>query len=176
MIETIFAAILFLMPGPSPKWNETHPEFKERMMIISRTIREASKIIENPVERRHLEMAMVVTYWGEGRFSPLVQSGEHRGDGGLAICLGGLHQNKLTEVEWLGLAGLDYESSLRCANVTAQRMVSAKRYCQGLDVKFSWPEAMVLYGTGRTCRANESKWENIFLDRGTKWATIRARF
>jgi hypothetical protein len=122
-----------------------------------------------------MAMAIVVTFWGESRFSPLVQSGEHRGDGGKAICLGGNHQESLSEAEWLGLAGLDLESTTRCATLTAQRLKSAWWYCYGLDPKFSWPHAMVLYGSGKTCRAEETHWKNIFLDRGEKWAALTAK-
>jgi hypothetical protein len=174
MTSIILAAILTLMPAPSPKWGETVPEFRARMQLIAQSVAEASKVAKAP-QRQQMAMAIVVTFWGESRFSPLVQSGEHRGDGGHAICLGGHHQESLSEAEWLGLAGLDLESTTRCATLTAQRLKSAWWYCYGLDPKFSWPHAMVLYGSGKTCRAEETRWKNIFIDRGEKWAALTAR-
>jgi len=174
MTSIILAAILTLMPAPSPKWGETNSDFHARAQLIAQSIDEASKVARPP-QRRHMAMAIVVTFWGEGRFSPLVQSGEHRGDGGAAICLGGNHQEKLSPEEWLGLAGLDLESTTRCATVTAQRLKSAWWYCHDLDPKHSWPEAFVLYGSGRTCRAAETRWKNIFVDRGEKWAALVAK-
>lgn len=173
MTSAILAAILLLMPAPSPKWGETQVEFLARMGLIARSIDEASKVAKAP-HRRQMAMAIVVTFWGESRFSPLVQAGEHRGDGGRAICLGGNHQDSLSHEEWLGLAGLDAESTTRCATVTAKRLKSAWWYCHGRNPDHSWPEALVLYGTGRTCHADESRWKNIFVDRGEKWAALTA--
>lgn len=174
MIQAILAAILVLMPAPSPKWEETQDAFRARMTLIAQSIAEASKVAKAP-QRRQMAMAIVVTFWGESRFSPLVQAGEHRGDGGQAICLGSNHQGTLSEAEWLGLAGLDLESTTRCATVTAERLKSAWWYCHELSPKHSWPEAMILYGTGRTCKAEETQWKNIFIDRGVKWAMLSAK-
>lgn len=174
MANFILAAILVLMPAPSPKWGESDVEFRARMELIAQAVDAATSKVARPSQRRHMAVAIVVTFWGEGRFSPLVQAGEHRGDGGAAICLGGNHQVNLTHEEWLGLAGLDLESTTRCATVTAERLKSAWWYCHGLDPKNHWPEALVLYGTGKTCRAEESKWKNIFIDRGEKWAALSA--
>ena len=171
MTHTILAAILLLMPAPSPKWGESDLAFRARMELIAQSVAEASKVAKEP-QRRQLAMAIVVTFWGESRFSPLVQSGEHRGDGGQALCLGGLHPINLSREEWLGLAGLDLESTTRCATVTAQRLKSAWWYCHGLNPSHSWPEAFSLYGTGRTCRAEETRWPGIFSDRGAKWRRL----
>jgi len=174
MIPTsILAAILVLMPAPSPKWGESQPEFRTRMELVAQAIGEASKVAKVP-QRHQLAMALVVTFWGEGRFSPLVQAGEHRGDSGAAICLGGLHQGNLTHEEWLALGGLDLASTTRCATVAAERLKHAWWYCYGLDKKGSWAEALVLYGSGRTCHAEETHWKNIFVDRAEKWATLTA--
>lgn len=173
MTHAILAAILLLMPAPSPKWGETQAEFLTRMGLIAQSISEASKGVKEPY-RRQMAMAIVVTFWGESRFSPLVQSGAHRGDSGRAICLGGNHQEGLSRDEWLGLAGLDLESTTRCAAVTARRLKSAWWYCHGLDPKHSWPEAFVLYGSGWTCRAEETRWKNIFINRGEKWTKLSA--
>ncbi len=174
MTQAILAAILLLMPAPSPKWHESREEFRERMILVAESIAEASKVARAP-HRRQLAMAVVVTFWGESRFSPRVQAGERRGDGGRAICLGGNHRLNLSEEEWLGLAGLDLESTTRCATMTAKRLRSAWWYCNELNPKHSWAEALVLYGTGKTCRAEESRWQNIFVDRGRKWAALTAR-
>ena len=144
MTQVILAAILFLMPAPSPKWDESVPAFHARMELIAQAIAEASNVARPP-QRRQMAMAIVVTFWGESRFSPLVQSGEHRGDGGAALCLGGNHQEKLTEAEWLSLAGLDLESTTRCATLTATRLKSAWWYCHGMNPKWSWPESCLLY-------------------------------
>jgi len=174
MTSIILAAILTLMPAPSPKWGETGSEFHARMELIAQAVSVASQVAK-PSHRRQLAMALVVTFWGESRFSPLVQSGEHKGDGGHAICLGGNHQESLSEADWRGLAGLDLESTTRCATVSAMRLKSAWWYCHDLDPKHSWPQAIVLYGTGKTCRAEETRWKNIFIDRGEKWAALTAR-
>ena len=170
---SILAAILMLMPAPSPKWNETQPEFRARMELVSQAIARASEVAKPP-QRRQLAMALVVTMWGESRFSPLIQDGTHRGDGGKALCLGQLHQGDLTEAQWRGLVGLDLESTTRCATVAAQRLKGAWWYCHGLDPKHSWPAAFVLYGSGRTCKAEETAWKGIFVDRANKWATLVA--
>lgn len=74
MIQAILAAILVLMPAPSPKWEETQEQFKARMTLIAQSIAEASKVAKAP-QRRQMAMAIVVTFWGESRFSPLVQAG-----------------------------------------------------------------------------------------------------
>lgn len=174
MTHIILAAILALMPAPSPKWGESELEFRARMELIAQAIGTASKVAKAPY-RHQLAMAVVVTFWGESRFSPLVQAGEHRGDSGKAICLGSNHQERLSSEEWLGLAGLDLESTTRCATVTAERLKSAWYYCHERDPKHSWPEALVLYGTGRTCHADETRWMNIFIDRGSKWAALTAK-
>lgn len=173
MIQAILAAILTLMPAPSPKWEETNEVFRERMTVIAQAIAEASKVAKPP-QRHQMAMAIVVTFWGESRFSPLVQAGMRRGDGGAAICLGSNHQINLSQEAWLGLAGLDLESTTRCATVTAERLKGAWYYCHGLNPKHSWPQAMVLYGSGRTCHAEETPWRSIFVDRGEKWATLTA--
>jgi len=170
---SILAAILMLMPAPSPKWNETQPEFRARMELVSQAIARASEVAKPP-QRRQLAMALVVTMWGESQFSPLIQDGTHRGDGGKALCLGQLHQGDLTEAQWRGLVGLDLESTTRCATVAAQRLKGAWWYCHGLDPKHSWPAAFVLYGSGRTCKAEETAWKGIFVDRANKWATLVA--
>lgn len=173
MTQLILAAILTLMPAPSPKWGESNETFRTRMTLVAQAISEASKVAKTP-QRHQMAMAIVVTFWGESRFSPLVQSGDHRGDGGLAICLGGNHPGNLSQEAWLGLAGLDLESTTRCATVTAERLKSAWWFCHGLDPKHSWPQAFVLYGSGRTCLAEETPWKNIFIDRGEKWAALTA--
>ena len=174
MHAVILAAILHLMPSPSPAWGETPVGFRHRMELIARSIDTATRTVRTD-HRRQLALAVVVVFWGEGRFSPHVQSGVRRGDGGRAICLAQAHQGELTELEWLSLAGLDAESTTSCAIVAAQRLKRAWRYCRDLDPKFSWQEAMVLYGTGRTCRAEESHWKNIFVDRGMKHSALVAR-
>jgi hypothetical protein len=171
MTSIILAAILTLMPAPSPKWGETVLEFHARMELIAQAVSVASQVAKPP-HRRQLAMALVVTFWGESRFSPLVQSGEHKGDGGHAICLGGNHQESLSEADWRGLAGLDLESTTRCATVSAMRLKSAWWYCHDLDPKHSWPEAFSLYGSGKTCRAEETRWPGIFKDRGEKWQRL----
>jgi hypothetical protein len=171
MTQIILAAILFLMPAPSPKWNESPAEFRDRMALIAQSIDTGVKVTGTR-QRRQVAMAVVVTFWGESRFSPLIQAGEHKGDGGKAMCLGQLHQGSLTHEEWLGLAGLDLGSTTRCATVTAKRLKSAWWYCHGLDPQSSWLEAFVDYGSGRTCRAEETSWKNLFVDRAEKWATL----
>ena len=173
MTHLILAAILALIPAPSPNWGETDQEFRARAASIAEAIAKASEIAR-PVQRRQIAMAIVVVFWGESRFSPFVQSGEHRGDGGAALCLGGLHQLSLSDEEWRGLAGLDLESTTRCATVAAKRLKSAWWYCHDLDPKFGWPAAFVLYGSGRTCRAEETSWKGIFNDRAEKWAALVA--
>lgn len=174
MTSIILAAILTLMPAPSPKWDESTADFRSRMTLIAQAIDEAAKVAKAP-QHHHMAMAIVVTFWGESRFSPLVQAGEHRGDGGQAICLGGNHRGSLSHEVWLGLAGLDLESTTRCATVTAERLKSAWWYCRELEPSRTWPAAMVLYGSGRTCKAEETRWKNIFVDRAAKWATLTTR-
>lgn len=174
MKQIILAAILKLMPAPSPKWHESDEEFRTRMELIAQAIDDASHVAKAP-HRQNLAMAIVVTFWGESRFSPLVQAGEHRGDGGKAICMGSNHQERLSTEEWLGLAGLDLESTTRCATVTALRLKGGYHYCHARDPRYSWPEALVLYGTGRTCHAEETRWREIFVDRANKWATLSGK-
>jgi hypothetical protein len=172
MTHVILAAILTLMPTPSPKWGESYTEFRARMELIAQAISYGSQVVDGEVPRRQLAMAVAVTFWGEGRFSPLVQAGERRGDSGLAICLGGLHPVDLSHEEWLKLAGLDLESTTRCATVTAQRLKRSIGYCRNLDPRATWTHAFTLYGTGRTCRPEETRWKAIFIDRGEKWGRL----
>ena len=174
MTHLILAAILVLMPAPAPSWGESRDEFHARMELISQSIDTAIQVA-SPPQRRQMAMAVVVTFWGESRFSPLIQGGQHTGDGGRALCLGQLHQEKLSREEWLALAGLDLDSTTRCATVAAKRLKSAWWYCHELNPQFSWPEAFVLYGSGRTCRAEETSYKNIFIDRAAKWATLSAK-
>lgn len=174
MTKMILAAILWLLPAPSPKWNETPEAFHARMELIAQSINAAAQDVK-PAYRRDAALAVAVTFWGESRFSPLIQSGEHRGDGGKALCLGQHHQLKMTDAEWRGLVGTDLQSTTRCATLTVQRLKSSWHYCRGINPRASWPEAFVVYGTGRTCNPEETKWKSIFLDRGAKFNALAAR-
>ena len=154
---SVLPVIFSLQPAPAPSWGESPAEYRERAELIDRAIVDATE------GRRKLALAVVVVFHGESRFSLLVQSGEHRGDGGRALCMGQAHRGGLSEAEWLSLIGTDYDSIRRCALVTANRLIAAYRYCH------SYPGAFVLYGTGRTCDAGETRWAGLFRDRGAKW-------
>jgi len=171
----ILTAIYSLMPGPSPKWNETQEHYDARMEIIAHGI---ATSVEKKVKAPHrLQMAIaeVVTFWGETRFNPELHSGARLGDGGHAICLGQHHQLWRTESEWRGLAGQDLEATTRCAEETALGLKRAWHYCNQLDPKFGYAQAFVLYGTGKTCRANESRYREVFEQRERKWKALIAR-
>jgi len=172
MLKFILAAILTLMPAPSPKWGESQAEFRARMALVAQAIDTAVTGNIRPVQQRQAAMAVVVKFWGESRYSPLVQNGDHRGDGGRAICMGSIHQEKMSTGDWLALAGTDLGSTTRCATETVLRLKRSWFYCNGLNPKASWPEAMVLYGTGRTCRSSESRWRSIFDDQTQKWVRL----
>ncbi len=166
----VASAIYSLMPAPSPAWNETDDAYKARVEeVIAPAITEASK------GSRRLALALAVTFWGESRFAPLVHSGDHRGDGGLAICMGQIRKFEPIE-DWEKLAGTDYDATLRCARRSAQIMIRGWYHCNSRDPKAGYPQAMVLYGTGRTCKAEESIWKNIFLDRGKKFVELERKF
>jgi len=176
-MTAILAAILTLMPAPAPHWNESKDEFLARMAIIAQTTdRAVSKVAKSAGPRRRaLELAVIVTYWGESHFAPDVHSGARLGDQGRAICLGQHQQADLTEAEWASLAGTDYESSLSCAVVTASRLQRSWRYCRNLDPSFSWGHAFALYGSGRTCRPEELARQGSNQKRVAKLATLLAR-
>ena len=170
----IVTAILSLMPAPSPKWGETNEEYRARVDMIGERV-DAAVQYAKPSARKALALAVVVIFHGESRFSPFVHSGERRGDGGHAICMGGNHQLSMSTEDWEGLAGATPEATERCARVTAERVVRAYWYCKGLDPKMGYPEAFTLYGTGRTCRSKETRWSGIFEGRGKRWEALFAR-
>jgi len=164
----VLTALLSLMPAPSPKWNETQEQYLARAEVIAQAVADASD------GKRQRAMAILTVFWGESRFSPLIHAGTHRGDGGHAICLGQHQQLTRTKEDWEALAGTDLEATTRCARATGDALVRSWHYCHGLNPKFDYPEAFVLYGTGRTCRANESQWKNLFIDRADKWKVLVA--
>lgn len=108
----VVTAILSLMPEPSPKWQETPETYRERVDLIAQAVADASD------GKRQRAMAIVVVFWGESRFSPVIHSGERRGDGGKAICLGQHQRINRTEAEWEALAGTTLEATTRCARAT----------------------------------------------------------
>lgn len=165
----VLSALLSLMPSPSPAWNETQEQYLTRAGIIAQAIADASD------GKRQRAMAILTLFWGESRFSPLIHAGLRRGDGGKAICLGQHHQLSRSTEEWVSLAGTDLEATTRCARATGDALVRAWHYCNARDPRADYTEAFVLYGSGRTCHADESRWKNIFLDRGAKWRALVAR-
>lgn len=162
----VVTAVLSLMPEPSPKWNESLAAYQERVEMIAQAIASASD------GKRQRAMAIVVVFWGESRFSPLIHSGEHRGDGGKAICLGQHQQINRTPDEWEALAGITLEATTRCARATGDALFRSWHYCNALNPKSNYLQAFTLYGSGRTCRPEETQWKNIFIDRGDKWARL----
>ena len=171
LAATFLAAALALMPAPSPAWGESGEVFEARMAMIAGSVEKA--VLKAPERSRfQLGLAVLTVFWGESRFSPRIHSGEKLGDGGLAICLGQHHRLKLSEADWLGLGGVDEEATVRCAQATANALVSAWWYCQARDTRATYAEAFVLYGTGQTCQARESRWEPIFKDRAAKWRSL----
>jgi hypothetical protein len=173
----IRAAILSLMPAPSPAWNETQEQYEARVDTIS-------EAIHSTAENRGMAFGLVVTYWGESRFSPRIHEGTRRGDGGLSICLGQIRRdpkltaesNPLEYAAWEALGGTSLEATTLCVQRSAKIMRGAYWHCRSLDPKWGMPEAFVLYGSGRTCRAHETPYRGIFEDRGRKWRDLMARF
>jgi len=170
----ILSAIYSLMPSPSPKWNETKEHYEARMEVTARAV-EASLQKVRGAHRMQMAMAEVVVFWGETRFNPELHSGERLGDGGLAICFGQHHQLWRTRSEWKALAGQDLEATTRCAEQTALGLKRAWHYCNKLNSKAGYTEAFVLYGTGKTCVAHESRYEEVFKQRERKWKALVAR-
>ncbi len=165
----ILAAILHLMPAPSPAWDETPSQYQARAQLIAEAIASASD------GKRQRAMAIVVVFWGESRFSPLIHAGVRRGDHGKSLCLGQHKQLTRTEEQWEALAGVTLEATTRCARATGDALVKAWHYCKSLDGRSGYAEAMTLYGSGRTCRPEETPWASIFRDRGDKWTRLMAR-
>jgi hypothetical protein len=161
----IALAILRLLPAPNPEWGETQAEYRARVTIIAEAVAVASR------RDRSLAMAVVVKFHGESRFSPFVQAGIERGHNG-AICLGQHERLKRTLVEWYGLAGLSLEATTRCAYATADALKKHLAYCRARDPGAGYPQAFVLYGTGRTCNADESRRADIFRERAEKWSML----
>ena len=171
LAPTFLAAIFALMPAPSPAWGESGDAFKARMGMIAVSVEKG--VERAPARSRYqLGLAVISVFWGESRFSPVIHSGEKLGDGGAAICLGQHHRLKLTEDEWRALGGVDEAATVRCAQATASALVSAWWYCQARDAQATYAEAFVLYGTGQTCQARESRWAPIFKDRANKWKSL----
>jgi len=164
----ILAAILSLVPAPSATWNETPLEYRTRAELIATAIDETTATHE-------LAMAVVVTFWGESRFSPAIHAGARRGDNGHAICMGQHHRLSRSRAEWLALAGTDLESTKRCSLATAEMLYRARGHCRSLIPRADYPQAFVLYGTGRTCLDRETRWAGIFRDRAAKWRSLTAR-
>jgi len=171
LAQTFRAAVHALMPAPSPAWGESKEAFEARMDIVAVSVDKAVQKAP-PRMQYKLGLAVLTVFWGESRFSPLIHSGAKLGDGGKAICMGQHHQLTRTEEEWRSLAGLDAESTTRCAEATVNALARAWGYCFARDPKATFAEAFVLYGTGMTCRPEESRWKNIFIDRGAKWRSL----
>lgn len=162
-------AMLRLQPAPNPEWGEAQVDYEARVGRIADAVADASR------HDRALALAVVVKFWGESRFSPFVQAGIERGHNG-AICLGQHERLGRTLAEWYGLAGLSREATARCADATAAALRRHLAYCRARDPAAGYPEAMVLYGTGRTCNADEtpSKVHDEFLRRAQFWAMLMA--
>jgi hypothetical protein len=158
----ILAAILHMLPHPSPKWHETQQQYEERVDMIS-------GVIESVTKDYALEMAIVVTIVNESHLDPEVHAGTKLGDNGSAICLGQHHQLWRTREEWQSLAGTDPESTRRCIAATAKGLRSALMMCRNRNPGSSYPEAFVLYGTGQTCDASKSLGAAHFGRRATQW-------
>jgi hypothetical protein len=161
----IALAILRLLPVPNPEWGETQADYRARVDIIAEAIAVATH------GSRALAMAVVVKFDGESKFSPFVQAGIERGHNG-AICLGQHERLKRSLVEWYGLAGLSLKATTRCAYATADALRKSLAYCRARDPGAGYPEAMVAYGTGRTCNADESRRADLFRERAEKWSML----
>lgn len=173
LTSLVLNAILYLMPAPAPHWEESPEAFRERMTVVAQAIEAGVATTRTPY-RRQMALALVVVFWGESRFAPDVHNGSKLGDRGRAICLGQAHQgNDLDPDAWRGLAGVDLEATTRCATVSANRLKRAWRHCRSMDPQGSWPEAMVLYGTGNTCDARRVA--GNFTERRLKWNTLLAK-
>lgn len=170
MKAIILAAILHVMPGPSPAWNETKDVFRDRMGMIAEAIAKAAP-------NRYYALGAVTVFYWEARFSPRLHSGERRGDRGNAICLGQHHRNGRSEDEWEGLAGVTPEATLKCAQATVDALMAADRRCRARHGASSDLTAgFTLYGTGRTCRPEQTKYPKNFRGRGKMHAALRRRF
>ncbi len=168
MKQLVLAAILFLMPGPSPAWDETKDEYRARMGLIAQAISDVT-------QDKQLAMGIVTIFWWESRFSPKLHSGERKGDVGHAICMGQHHRNSRSEEAWEALAGTDLEATKRCARATGKVLVSAEAYCRKRR-KNRWEGAFTLYGTGRTCDPAKTKYGPNFRGRGRMHRRLMKRF
>lgn len=162
------ATILRILPHPSPAWHEPQADYEARAATIANAAVLAAR------HDRDLLVAELVVVDFESSFNPAVHAGTKRGDGGKALCLAQLHRNGHDAATWEALAGLDADSTARCLGAEANALRWALMRCQRLDSKYGWPEAIVLYGTGRTCRADETGNRKGFEARADEWRRLRS--
>jgi len=141
----VIAAVFWLVPSPAPHWRETQDQYNERV----KTIAVATSETTNDPE---MALAIVTQFRYESHFSKNVHSGKKLGDGGRAICLGQHHINWRTKSEWQALAGLDLESTLRCASATRDALQAGRRFCRvNHGKRIDWRHIFSYYSTGRSC-------------------------
>jgi hypothetical protein len=144
-----------MAPGYAP---ETDEQRSERVALIDAAIAveafESAKT--SPLDARTLAAATKTKWHGESRFAHAVHAGDpgrYGSDEGRSRCLGQIQASGLVQpVEWRELAGLDEESTRRCARATMRVLSAMARYCQTTDLAVVFSA----YGTGRGCAVTNS--------------------
>lgn len=146
--QPLLAVLLTLAPSSGDP--ESHEQARARKTLIAQAVAEASR------GDSEMALAIIATWYEETRLdSRIHKSNAHSkwsSDGGLARCLGQIHQSRRYHgPRWLALVGDSYEATLRCAEATRWILSSARVRCRG-----DWAGAFHGYGTGsRTCEPGD---------------------
>ena len=155
-------------PGKNP---ETPDQYRARVETIAKAVAlEADAADGWRWDSVSLAAATLVIWYGESRFALDVHNGSGRSrygeDDGRARCFGQIHQTGLVpKAEWEKLAGVDLESTRRCARATMKVLSVQGRHCgmrTGKPNMWAVARMVAAYGSGKGCAP-------------TKASTLRAR-
>lgn len=158
-MHLILALLAVALQLPEPWYppgeaHETQAERRDRIEMITTVIAEESRATALPWPADGVATVTLVMLDAESwHFRRDVHSGERKGDGGKAICLGQAHRAPLlTRAEWLGLAGLDHQSTRRCVRHTLRVFeLHAKRCGVTRWARRDVAKVIAGYGTGYSC-------------------------
>lgn len=132
-----------------------HPERMEHYETRLGTIATA---IDAEAKDREEAAAIVVIWRRESRFRFDVHAGWTKGDRGKATCLGSIHPSKLVP-DWSELAGIDLESTTKCAHHTIRILKSGLWMCaRGSSGEKAWAYAFEYYWRGHCEEPGDESW------------------
>jgi hypothetical protein len=159
-------------PGQAP---ETDAEYAARVATIAEAVAiEAQEARGAGLGASNLAFAVMTIMYNESRFALSVHNGDTLGDRGRARCLAQIHTSRLVpREEWMGLTGVDLESTRRCARAAMRLLGAQYRRCglhKEVVSKVALAKAFAAYGSGNSCEVTTSS-----LRRADDWEELKAR-